>query len=213
MLHYLVAMAVSAGIYAMMALGLNVIWGMAGLVNLGVAGFFAVGAYTSALLTTNGVPIPIGMAAGALAGSVVGAVVALITARLRGDYLAIVTLGFAEALRVAASNEIWLTHGSDGVSGIPGPFRSRLDPASFSLLYLAMTAALVAIVFVLLERLSYSPFGRVLRAIRDDDQVASVAGKWVLAFKVRAFALGCAPIGLAGALYGHYTSYIAPDIF
>jgi branched-chain amino acid transport system permease protein len=213
MLHYLVAMAVSAGIYAMMALGLNVIWGMAGLVNLGVAGFFAVGAYTSALLTTNGVPIAIGMAAGTAAGAVVGATVALITARLRGDFLAIVTLGFAEALRVAASNEIWLTHGSDGVSGIPGPFRSTLDPASFSLLYLALTAALVTIVFVLLERLSYSPFGRVLRAIRDDDQVASVAGKHVLLFKVKAFALGCAAIGLAGALYGHYTSYIAPDIF
>src|SRR5947209_7556730 len=164
MLHYLVAMAVSACIYAMMALGLNVIWGMAGLVNLGVAGFFAVGAYTSALLTTNGVPIPLGLAAGALAGAIAGAIVALITARLRGDYLAIVTLGFAEAVRVVASNEIWLTHGSDGVSGIPGPFRATLDPASFSLLFLTLTAALTTIVFFLLDRLSYSPFGRVLRA-------------------------------------------------
>ena len=213
MLHYLVATGVSAGIYALMALGLNAIWGMTGLVNLGVAGFFAVGAYTSALLTTNGVPIPVGIAAGTLAGAIVGAIVALVSARLRGDYLAIVTLGFAEAIRVVATNEIWLTHGSDGVSGIPGPFRSSLDPASFSLLFLALTAALVTVVFVLLERLSYSPFGRVLRGIRDDDQVAAVAGKWVLAFKVKAFALGCAAIGLAGALYGHYTSYIAPDIF
>ncbi len=66
---------------------------------------------------------------------------------------------------------------------------------------------------MLAERLSYSPFGRVLRAIRDDDQVAAVAGKWVIAYKVKAFALGCAALGLSGALYGHYTSYIAPDIF
>ncbi len=212
--HYLVDMAVSAGIYALMALGLNVIWGMAGLINLGVAGFFAVGAYTSALLTTEfGWPIAAGVLAGTVAGGAVGSLVALVTARLRSDYLAIVTLGFAEALRVLASNEIWLTHGSDGVSGIPGPFRTVLDPAQFSLLYLGIVAALVALVFVVTQRLSYSPFGRVLRAVRDDEQVAAVAGKWVIAYKVKAFALGCAAIGLAGALYGHYTSYIAPDIF
>ena len=214
MLNYLVAIAVSAGIYAIMALGLNVIWGMAGLVNLGVAGFFAVGAYTSALLTTRlGWPIAAGLAAGAGAGAVAGAVVALLTARLRGDYLAIVTLGFAESLRVAASNEIWLTGGSDGVSGIPGPFRGQLDPGQFNALYLAIVAGFVIIVLVLFDRLSYSPFARVLRAIRDDEAVAAVAGKWVFAYKVKAFALGCAAIGLAGALYGHYTSYIAPDIF
>lgn len=212
--NYLVAMAVSAGIYALMALGLNVIWGMAGLVNLGLVGFFAVGAYTSALLTTQlGFSIWAGVLAGTAAGAAVGAVVALITAKLRGDYFAIVTLGFAETIRVIASNEVWLTHGSDGISGIPGPFRADLAPLQFNLLYLAIVAALVTVVFVLAERLSYSPFGRVLRAIRDDDQVAAVAGKWVIAYKVKAFALGCAALGLAGALYAHYTSYIAPDIF
>lgn len=212
--NYLVAMGVSAGIYALMALGLNVIWGMAGMVNLGLVGFFAVGAYASALLTTKlGVPIALGLAAGALAGATAGAVVAVVTARFRGDYLAIVTLGFAEALRIAAANEVWLTGGSDGISGIPGPWRGVLPPTQFNLVFLGITAAIVLVVFVLFERLSYSPFGRVLRAIRDDDQVAATAGKRVLAFKVQAFALGCAALGLAGALYGHYTSFIAPDIF
>ncbi|MEJ1978002.1 MAG: branched-chain amino acid ABC transporter permease [Acetobacteraceae bacterium] len=148
-----------------------------------------------------------------MAGALTGVVVALITARLRGDYLAIVTLGFAEAIRTVADNEVWLTHGSDGISGIPGPFRAALGPTQFNLAYLGLVAALVTITFVLFERLSYSPFGRVLRAIRDDEQVAAVAGKWVIAYKVQAFAIGCAALGMAGALYAHYTSYIAPDIF
>jgi branched-chain amino acid transport system permease protein len=212
--NYLLAMGVSAGIYALMALGLNVIWGMAGLVNLGLVGFFAVGAYVSALLTTTyGMPIWIGMLAGTAAGGLTGVAVALITARLRGDYLAIVTLGFAETIRMIADNEVWLTHGSDGISGIPGPFRSALTSTQFNMLYLAIVAALVTLVFILFERLSYSPFGRVLRAIRDDEQVAAVAGKWVIIYKVKAFAIGCAVLGMAGALYAHYTSFIAPDIF
>jgi branched-chain amino acid transport system permease protein len=212
--NYLIAMGVSAGIYALMALGLNVIWGMAGLVNLGLVGFFAVGAYVSALLTTTfGLPIWAGMLAGMLAGAATGVVVALITARLRGDYLAIVTLGFAETIRMVADNEVWLTHGSDGISGIPGPFRAELTPTQFNLVYLGIVAALVTVAFFLFERLSFSPFGRVLRAIRDDEQVAAVAGKWVIAYKVKAFAIGCGALGIAGALYAHYTSFIAPDIF
>ena len=129
--NYLIAMAVSAGLYALMALGLNVIWGMAGQVNLGLVGFFAVGAYVSALLTLKlGVPIAAGVVAGAVAAAAVGAVVSLVTARLRGDYLAIVTLGFAETIRIVASNEIWLTNGTDGLSGIPGPFRAALTPGN-----------------------------------------------------------------------------------
>jgi branched-chain amino acid transport system permease protein len=212
--NYLIVLSVSAAIYALMALGLNVIWGMTGLVNLGVAGFFAVGAYTSALLTTDlGAPIAVGVLAGTAAGALAGVAVALITARLRGDYLAIVTLGFAETIRMVADNETWLTHGSDGISGIPGPFRAILTPTQFNLAYLAIVTTLLALAYLLYERLSYAPFARVLRAIRDDDQVAAVAGKWVIAYKVKAFAIGCAAIGLAGALDAHYTSFIAPDIF
>jgi branched-chain amino acid transport system permease protein len=212
--NYIVALGVTAGLYALMAVGLNVIWGMAGLVNLGLVGFFAVGAYTSALLTTKlGVSIGLGMVAGTIAGGVAGALVAMITARLRGDYLAIVTLGFAEAFRITASNETWLTNGTDGISGIPGPWRGTLSPLQFNVMYLALVAVIVLVAYILAQRLSYSPFGRVLRAIRDDEQVAAVAGKPVLAFKVLAFSIGCAVLGLAGALYAHYTSYIVPDIF
>jgi branched-chain amino acid transport system permease protein len=212
--NYLIAMGVSAGIYALMALGVNVVWGFAGMVNLGLVGFFAVGAYTSALLTLKaGWSIAAGMGAAIVVAALVGALVALITVRLRGDYLAIVTLGFAETIRIVASNAIWLTNGTDGLSGIPGPGRGRLSPEMFNLVYLAIVGVIVAIAYAMNERLRSSPFGRVLRAVRDDEQIAAVAGKHVTLFKVKAFAISSAALGLAGALYAHYTSYIAPDIF
>ena len=88
-----------------------------------------------------------------------------------------------------------------------------LSPGSFNLLFLAIVAIVLAIVFLLMQRLSASPFGRVLRAIRDDEDVAAVAGKRVLWFKLRAFAVGAGVLGLSGALYAHFTSYIAPDLF
>ncbi|MGA3402327.1 MAG: branched-chain amino acid ABC transporter permease [Acetobacteraceae bacterium] len=213
MTTYLLAMSVTAGIYALMALGVNLTWGLAGMINLGLAGFFAVGAYTTALLTKAGCPILLGIAAAALTAAATGTVVALVTARLRSDYLAIVTLGFSESVRIAASNEIWLTNGSDGIAGIPGPWRGVVSPLQFNLRYLGIVLAVLAVVFALLQRLSRAPFGRVLRAIRDDEDVAAVAGKHVLAFKLRAFALGAAVLGVAGALYAHDTSYVAPDIF
>jgi branched-chain amino acid transport system permease protein len=211
---YLVAMATFAALYALLALGLNLVWGMTGMINLGLVGFYAVGAYASAMLTKKaGWPMAAGLVAAMLLAALAGAVMALITARLRGDYLAIITLGFSEVVRLVASNEIWLTNGTDGISGIPGPWRGRVPPATFNLIYLALAAAAVLVVYLALQRVRHSPYGRVLRAIRDDDQVAAVAGKAVIAFKVEAFALSAAVLGLAGALYGHYTSYIAPEGF
>jgi len=212
--HYLIAMAITAGIYAILALGMNVIWGMAGLINLGLVGFFAVGAYTSALLTLKlGWPIWAGIIAAIALTSLIGVIVALVTVNLRGDYLAIVTLGFAETMRIVMSNEIWLANGTDGLSGIPGPMRQALGPHGFNLLFLGIVVGITIVLFVLNERLAYSPFGRALRGVRDDEQVVQVAGKNVTMLKVKAFAFGTAALGLAGALYGHFTSYIAPDLF
>lgn len=211
---YLAAIAIFAGIYALLALGLNLVWGLAGLVNLGLAGFFALGAYASALATVRlGWPIAGGVALSFVAAAAAGAGLMLVTLRLRGDYLAIITLGFAEAVRLVASNEIWLTRGTDGISGIPGPWRGTLQPAQFNERYLLLVIIAVAVVLWLMERLRASPYGRVLRAIRDDDQVAAVAGKFVARFKIEAFAVAAGIMGLAGALYGHYTSYVAPDLF
>ncbi|HEX3347620.1 MAG TPA: branched-chain amino acid ABC transporter permease [Acetobacteraceae bacterium] len=212
--NYLLAMAVFAAFYALMALGLNVIWGLAGMVNLGLVGFFAIGAYTSALLTVKlQVAMPLAWIAAVAAAAACGIAVALLTARLKGDYLAIVTLGFAEVIRLIASNELWLTGGTNGISNIPGPWRGVLSPEGFNIVFAALGWGSVAVIALLLGRLSASPFGRVLRAIREDEMVAAVAGKRVLAFKVQAFAVGAAVLGFAGALYAHYNAFVAPDGF
>jgi branched-chain amino acid transport system permease protein len=212
--NYLIAMATFGCFYALMALGLNLVWGMTGMINLGLVGFFAFGAYVSALATKRGgAPMALGVAGALVLTAGAGAVMALVTARLRGDYLAIITLGFSEVVRLVASNEIWLTNGTDGISGIPGPWRGRVTPETFNLIFLALAAVVMLVALGILQRVRHSPYGRVLRAIRDDDQVASVAGKHVLRFKVEAFAVSAGILGVTGALWGHYTSFIAPDVF
>ena len=188
MLSYLLATLTFAGIYALLALGLNVIWGMAGMINLGLAGFFALGAYAAALATVAlGLPIIVGIVIAIASAALAGALLSRLTLNLRGDYLAIVTLGFGEVIRLLAANEIWLTNGSDGIPGIPGPFRGVLTPLQFNALCCALVLLAVAISWWMTERLRRSPYGRALRAIRDDETAAAVAGKPVRRYKVQAF--------------------------
>jgi branched-chain amino acid transport system permease protein len=212
MTAYLIFVATLAGIYALLSLGLVTIWGQGGMVNLGLVGFYALGAYASALLSKSGVPIGLAWAAALVIAGLVGAALCFITRSLRGDYLAIVSLGFAEAIRLVAMNEKWLTGGSDGVSGIRAPLKEALG-ADFSIFYLLLTWGIVALAAFALGRLLRSPYGRALRAQRDDEQVAAVAGKSVLQLKLKTFAIGAALSGLAGAVYAHLTSFIAPDGF
>lgn len=213
MLSYLVFTLTLGGIYALLALSLNLIWGGVGMVNLGLAGFFAVGAYTSALVAIAGVPLPIAMLLACVIGAAAGILATFATIRLRGDYLAIVTLGFAEVVRMVALNERWLTRGSDGISGIPAPFRTELGNDGFNLFYLGLVTVIVVCVFLIMRRLDASPFGRVLKAIREDQELAAFAGKYITRFKIQTFALSAAIAGLAGALYGHFQTYISPDHF
>lgn len=213
MLSYLIFTLTMGGIYALLALSLNLVWGGAGLVNLGLAGFFAVGGYATAIATGAGAPILVGWGAALIAGLAAGFLVTFATLRLRDDYLAIVTLGFAEIVRLIALNERWLTKGADGISGIPGPFRAQLGIQNFNLVYLALVAAIVALVWFMLHRLDRSPYGRALKSVREDQELARFAGKPVLRFKLQAFALSAALAALAGALYAHFQSYISPDHF
>jgi branched-chain amino acid transport system permease protein len=213
MLAYAIFTLTLCGIYALLALSLNLAWGGIGLVNLGLAGFYAVGAYASAIATNAGAPVLIGWGAALLAGALVGLVVTCVTVRLRDDYLAIVTLGFGEVIRLVALNERWLTRGSDGISGIAAPLKSELGLQGFSLFYLGIVCCVVAVVWGLLRHLDASPYGRAMKAIREDQQLALFAGKPVLRFKLQAFALSSAIAALAGALYAHFQSYISPDQF
>ncbi|MBL8589358.1 MAG: branched-chain amino acid ABC transporter permease [Methylobacteriaceae bacterium] len=213
MLAYLIFTLTIGGIYALLALALNLVWGGAGLVNLGLAGFFAVGAYASALATGAGAPILIGWGAAILAGLLAGFLVTFATLRLRDDYLAIVTLGFAEIVRLVALNERWLTKGADGVSGVRAPFKAELGVAGFNFFYLTLVAAIACLVWLALRRLDLSPWGRAAKAVREDQELARFAGKRVLRIKFEAFAVSAAIAALAGALYAHFTSYVSPDHF
>ena len=174
MLTYILFTLVVGSVYALLAQSLMLSWGTAGLVNLGLAGFFAVGAYASSMLTTwEHAPIMLGVFVAVLAGGVAGLLVCFSTLRLRDDYLAIVTLGFAEIVRIVASNEVWLTGGTDGISGVPVMI-ARDTGIWFHLGTLLITLAAVAVVYLLQRRLLSSPWGRAMRAIREDQTVASV---------------------------------------
>lgn len=212
MIAYLTAIATLVGIRALLTLGLNVQWGLTGLVNLGVVAFFGIGAYTAALLAVAGVTLPLAWASAIVLAAVAGMAMATVALRLREDYLAIVTLGFAEVLRLFLLNETWLTRGANGVTGIPRPLHATFG-RHYDVFYLAVVLAAVGLVYWVLQGVSGSPFGRVLRAIREDETVAAVAGKSVFRFKVQAFAVGAAIAGLAGIFFAHYLAYIEPNMF
>lgn len=220
---YLVFFLVIALNYALLCLGLSLQWGFTGLFNVGVAGFFAIGAYTTAILTGPdypgqlggfGLPVPLGwlggMAAAALAALGVGA----LTLRLRQDFLAIATFGVAILIQLLALNLEPVTGGAFGLGFIPRPLLDRLGtPGAFNLFYLILTAACVALVWLGLEALVRGPWGRVLRAIREDETAAQALGKSLLRFRLESFAIGSAVMGLAGGLYASFMGFIAPQDF
>jgi len=218
---YLVFFLTMAGIYAVLALGLNVQWGYTGQINIGVAGFFAVGAYTAAIMTTApsedhlggfGLPFVVGLVAAMIASGIVALAVGLITLKLRSDYLAIATIGIAEILRLFLKNEQWLTNGVRGIPSIPNPLEG-LTGIGLGLGYLAIVIVLVVLTYWAVERLYRSPWARVLRAIRANEDAVTAAGKSVLRFRVEAFVTGSMFMGLAGALYAHNSGFISPEAF
>ena len=211
---YIVAILTSVGFYVVLALALNLQWGLTGMLNFGVAGFYALGAYASALSTELlGVPFVVGFTIAVVVGGLAGLAVAALSVRLVGDFLAIATLGFAEIVRFVVLNEDWLTRGPRGFPIETRPWSGTLDRDTAALVYLVLVAVLVIAAFLIVERLRTAPFGRVLRAIRDDEVVPATLGKNVFAFRVQAFAVGAALIAAAGSLYAHWVQSISPDHF
>ena len=214
---------VFASAFAIIVLGLNLQWGYTGLFNVGVAGFVAVGAYTSALLTTPLVagrvggfdlPVALGWAAAMLTSGLAGLLVGAAALRLRHDYLAITTFGIAVTVQLVALNAQWLTGGPFGVQFIPRPMQGWLGTGLvWNLAYLALVVLLLAGVYVALERLVRSPWGRVLRAIREDEDAAASLGKNAFKFRLQSFVMGSMLMGLGGAVYAHFVGYIAPEDF
>ena len=245
-------------VYALSALALNLQWGYAGLFNIGVAGFMALGVYTMGIVVRSpdpafgppgfGLPLPVGIVAGMMVAAIAGLLTALPALRLKADYLAIVTLGLSEIVRLSLQSsaldtflretlgvgtgggrgmgmpqnpvrELFLV---DGQAGTPTPlgefvfgiFGDGGLGISNSILigwgYIAVLAVFVVGFYVLLERLGRSPFGRTLKAIREDELVADSLGKNVNLIKIKVFGIGCALMGLAGILWFGSQGNVSP---
>jgi len=240
-------------VYGSAALIVNLHWGYSGLFNIGVAGFLATGIYTATILSRPvqgqnptgtlpglGLPLPVGILGGMLAAAAVGYIVALPSLRLRDDYFAIVTLAFAEIIRITFKSSELLeftvlgtklgTGGGRGIRTYENPinqfFAGPGQPVVDAVASVGIDGSLVAgwafvlvligflaVVYLLIVRLGESPFGRVLKGIRDDEEATASLAKNTGSFKIRAFVIGCAVLGLLGILWQGSQGYVSPSLF
>ncbi len=210
---YLVAIAIVGAIYVLLTLGLTLQYGLTGLVNFGHVGFFAIGAYASAIVSMQGVPLVASFAFAALLAALSAWPIGLVALRLRDDYFAVVTLGFGETVRLAITSEKWLTNGVQGIPGIPRTFAGLGVGLPGALATLAAISLVCIAAALVLRRITRSPFGRVIEAIRDNEEALKALGKDPARFKIQVLALGAALAGVAGAFYAHYITYLSPDQF
>jgi len=212
-MEYFLHICIIAGIYYILTLSLNLVVGYTGLPSIGHAAFYCMGAYTSALLALRfGISPWIGLPAGAIMAGFLGLIIGLPTLRLKGDFLAIATFGLGVIIYQIALNWVSFTRGPMGLPGIPGYsiFGWELD-ALWA--YLILVIALSVITYLVIKRVVKSPFGRVLRAVRDDETAAKALGKNTVNYKLLAFIIGAFFAGIAGNLYAHYITFIDPSSF
>ncbi len=227
---YWVRVFASIGVFAVAAIGLNVVVGLAGLLDLGYVAFFGVGAYVGALLanaslTTVHVHLPFVLVVllGGCVAAVFGLVIGMPTLRLRGDYLAIVTLGFGEIFRITANNWDGLTRGPNGISGVPdlalGGFDFGESHSVFGVVlpgfanYYFVELLLIAGAILVFTRLNDSRIGRAWVAIREDEVAAAASGIDTIRLKLLAFAIGAFLAGAAGTVNAHVTTQVSPDSY
>ena len=239
-INFLAIFATTVAIYGIFTLALNVQWGYTGVFNFGVAAFFMVGAYTAAIFVKppadpegsvryiggfgealsppflggdQWVPFLVAILAAAIASGILAILLAVPTLRLREDYLAITTIGVAELLRRVVIQEDGLVNGSRSLIGIPKPFSGYFDADTNRFVYLAVAVVILAIVFLLVERVIRSPWGRVLRALKEDEIATAASGKNVFAFKMQGFVLGAMLMGVGGAVFAFSRGSIGPTTF
>lgn len=223
MLSYLIFFACIVLILGIVTLGLNLQWGFTGIFNAGVVGFYAIGGYTQAILTAApapghlgnlGWPWAVGIVAAMAVTALAAGLIGWITIGLRDDYLAITSFGIAVTIQLITLNWSELTGGPNGLTRISRPLAGVFDtPAAFNLWFLALLAVITALVYAALERMLRSPWGRVLRAIREDELAAVSLGKSARAFRIQAFVIGSTLMGLAGALYVSFIGFVSPFDF
>lgn len=207
--------AIYMGIYSILTISLNLEYGYTGLMNFGKVAFFMIGAYTTALLTISGASFIVGILAGVATAAIAGLLVSLPALRLRKDYLAILTLVFGEIVRIILKNEIWLAGGPFGLGSIPSahPILREVGEELYLLINAAFVYGTLALFYLITERMVNSPYGRVLRGIREDEEVAQCLGKRTFRYKLQVFTVGSAMAGAAGGLYAQYIGAISTYMF
>lgn len=222
LLPFFAGLLTLALIYGLLALGLNMQYGNAGLLNFGHVAFFAAGAFASAIATLPpagsaayraadahyalglGLPFVAGVLLAALAGGVLALLIGLSSIRLSSHYLAIGTFAMAEVFRSVLINEAWLTGGQFGITNVPQPGKGSLVPVDmYAYAYLGLVVLVVALLLWACLRLTAAPFGRTLRAIRDDELAVRTLGKMSWRYKLQAFVVGGMLAGVAGSLWSH----------
>ncbi len=239
-INFLTFFATFVAIYGLLTLGLNVQWGYTGVFNFGVMAFFLVGANVAAIITKppasgefveyvggfgdaldiipaldsgEWLPFLVGIVGAAAACGVLAFLLSIPMLRLREDYLAITTIGIAELLRRITIEERWLVNGTRGLPGIPRPLSGWVGQDEYRFVIFGIALVVLVLVFLAVERGIRSPWGRVLRALREDELTTAASGKNVFAFKSQGFVLGAMIMGIGGAMYGYANSSISPDTF
>lgn len=212
-MEYLLHILILISIFTLLAISQDILSGHTGLLSLSQAAFYGLGAYTSALLTAEaGVPFLVGVLAGMGVAVLISFIVSLPSLRLHDDYFVIATFGFQMILFSVFNNWMDLTRGPIGIPSIPQPVIFGWHITSH-LGFLILAAVFACFAYFVVYRLTSSPFGRVLHAIREDEVFAKAHGKNTLRFKVTAFAVSAALAASAGSLYASYITYIDPMSF
>jgi len=209
---YITHLLILVMIYAILAASLNLAVGYAGLLNMGHIAFFAIGAYASALLVMNGTPYLLGMIAAGIIAASFGYLLVRITYSLKGDYLALATLGFSFVIASILLNWTWLTRGPLGIPGIPKPVVFGVAIKT-NMSFLVFSAIICALSYFLLWRITRSSYGVALQAMRDDELGLKVLGKNTFKLKWQSMAVSAFFAGIAGSLFAHYISFIDPSSF
>ncbi len=210
---YHLQVAVMVGIFALLSLSLNVLSGYAGMISLGHAGFFLIGAYTSAILATRlAMPFGVSVVGATAVTALSGLLLAVPALKLSGHFLAVITIAFGLILHLLAINLEFITNGVSGISGIARPSLGSWSMKS-DLAYYWLVLAALALVCLLVSAYVRSGYGRALRALRDDEIAAGCMGVDVRMAKIHAFVISAGIAGLAGCLYAHYVRYINPESF
>lgn len=218
---YLVFFTTVASILAIAVLGLNLQWGNTGLFNGGVVAFFGAGAYGTLILGGTpqaghfgglALPYPLALLGGMVAAGLLAWIVGVLTLKLRHDYLAIATFGVAVAFENTMRNAEWLSGGAKGLRGFERPLQDVIGAGlTYNVLFLCFVLPLLILTYLLLEKLVRSPFGRLLRAIREDEEAARSLGKSPSRVRLTAFVAGSVIMGLAGGLYGTFYAFVSPQ--